>query len=108
MKTWGPRVEEGVGRHQVRGQVLSEHTKQQTPLKVGQVVSVQNQTGPHRNKWDLSGQVTECLSHDSYLVKMDGSGRVSKNNRQFLRPIKTFEESLSKLPDYGSEKWRLG
>ena len=89
-------------RHQVRGKVLAEHTRELGVLPVGQVVQVQNQTGNHKNKWDLSGQVVEQLGFDSYLVRMDGSGRVSKRNRQFLKPIKTYGELLGGTPDYAS------
>ena len=74
-------------RHEVRRQELSEHTRPLGPLSVGAVVQVQNQAGPHRNKWDHSGTVVEALGHDAYHVKMDGSGRVTKRNRRFLREI---------------------
>ena len=57
---------------------------------------MQNQTGPHANKWDLSGQVVEVLDHDSYMVKMDGSGRITKRNRRFLKEIKTYESVIKK------------
>ena len=33
---------------------------------------------------------------------MDGSGRISKRNRQFLKPIKTYGELLGGKPDYAS------
>ena len=60
-------------RHQLRGEALSEHTKVLPVLPVGATVQVQNQTGQHRLKWDLSGTVVESLGHDAYLVRMDGS-----------------------------------
>ena len=81
-------------RHQVRGAQLADKTKDLGVLELGTIVQVQNQSGVHAKKWDLSGVVVEVLGYDSYLVKMDGSGRVSKRNRQFLRPIKTFSELL--------------
>ena len=61
---------------------------------VGDVVQVQNQHGPHAKKWDLSGVVVEVVGYDAYLVKLDGTGRASKLNRQFLKPIKTFQSML--------------
>ena len=64
-------------------------------MGVGQTVQVQNQTGPYAKKWDLSGKVVEVLDYHSYLVKMDGSGRVSKRNRRFLKPIRTYREILA-------------
>ena len=38
--------------------------------------------------------LVEVLDHDTYLVKMDGSGRVAKQNRRFLCPIKMYKELL--------------
>ena len=70
------------------------------PLVVGDVVQVQNQRGNNPNKWDNSATVVEVLPYDSYIVKMDGSGRVSKRNRQFLKPIVPFiNTTSSKLPN---------
>ena len=80
--------------HQVRGEAWSEKTRPQRPLEMGTVVQVQNQKGPNANKWDLSGVIVEIQPFESYLVKMDGSGRVTKRNRRFLKPIKTFRDLL--------------
>ena len=71
---------------------LSEHTKVLLVLEPGVVVQVQNQTGQFARKWDLSGTVVERLGYDSYLVRMDGSGRMTKRNRRFLRPIKLYTD----------------
>ncbi len=64
-------------------------------LDVGTVVQVQNQAGPHKNKWDVSGTVAEALGFDSYNVRMDGSGRVTRRNRRFLRPIVPYSRVLA-------------
>ena len=53
-------------------------------LRVGDYVRLQNQLGPHPKKWDKTGQVIEVRQHDQYLVKVDGSGRVTLRNRKFL------------------------
>ena len=82
-------------RHLVRGKELTEKTRVLSPLVVGQVVQVQNQRGQHANKWDLSGVVVEVGEFDAYLVKMDGSGRISKRNRQYLRPICAVSDILA-------------
>ena len=84
-------------RHQAREKDLEQKTKVLEPLAVGAVVQVQNQSGPHANKWDLSGVVCESLGHDSYLVRMDGSGRVSKRNRRFLRAIRPYRDIVADL-----------
>ena len=82
-------------RHRVRGEELTKGSKVFTPLTVGQTVQVQNQRGPHSNKWDLSGTVIEVGGYDSYTVKMDGSGRVTRRNRQYLKPIRGYMELLA-------------
>ena len=75
---------------------LSQHTKSLSPLTLGTVVQVQNQRGPHQNKWDLSGSIVEVLPFDSYNVRMDGSGRITKRNRQFLKPILSVKSAIAK------------
>ena len=82
-------------RHQVWGEAWADRSKDQQPLELGQVVQVQNQRGPRANKWDLSGTIVEVQEFDSYLVRMDGRGRVTKRNRRYLKPIKSFMSLLS-------------
>ena len=66
--------------------------------KVNDVVQVQNQRGPHANKWELSGKVVETQDFDANLLKMDGSGRITRRNRRFLCKIVPFhQEQLTKL-----------
>ena len=60
-------------RHLLVKTQLEAKAKPLKPLSIGQVVQVQNQRGPHSNKWDLSGTVSEVLAFNSYLIKMDGS-----------------------------------
>ena len=55
------------------------------PLVVGDCVRVQNQTGPHPLKWDKTGIIIEVRQFDQYVVKVDGSGRVTLRNKKFLR-----------------------
>ena len=80
-------------RHARRDKDLTEHTKILSPLKVGQVVLVQNQTGNKPLRWDKSGQVVEILEFDQYRIKMDGTGRSSLRNRKFLRAITPFSRT---------------
>ncbi len=72
-------------RHVRAAERLSEHTCQLPPLTVGECVRIQNQTGPHPTKWDKTGIVVEVRQFDQYVVRVDGSGRVTLRNRQFLR-----------------------
>ena len=72
-------------RHQKMCEKLSEHTQHLPQLKVGDCVRVQNQRGPHPTKWDKSGVVVEVRQFDQYIIRLDGSGRVTLRNRKFLR-----------------------
>ena len=62
-----------------------EHSQGLTPLKCGDSVMIQNQTGRHPNKWDKTGTVVEVLQYHQYAVRTDGSGRLTTRNRRFLR-----------------------
>jgi hypothetical protein len=77
-------------RHTRQGAVLTEHTKVLRPLKMSDIVLVQNQAGRRGKKWDRSDVVVDILDHDQYRVKIDGSGRTTLRNRRFLRPITPF------------------
>ena len=69
-------------RHMKAAERWSEHTRCLPPLKVGDTVRIQSQTGPYPNKWDKT--VIEVRQFDQYVVKVDGSGRVTLRNRKFL------------------------
>ena len=86
-------------RHAKQGQLLAEHTKVLSPLKIGDTVLVQNQQGPREKKWDKSGLVVETLEYDQYRVRMDGTGRATLRNRRFLRPIKPYLSPGPNNPD---------
>ena len=64
---------------------LNAHARQLPKLEIGERVFIQNQKGTHPNKWDRSGVVLESLGYDQYTIKVDGSGRLTKRNRRFLR-----------------------
>ena len=64
---------------------LNEHTRQLPPLQVSDHVFIQNQHGAHPSKWDKSGKIIDVKPHNQYLVKVNGSGRVTVRNRHFLR-----------------------
>ena len=54
------------------------------PLSVGDRVYIQNQAGRYATKWDKTGQIVETHQNDQYVVKVDGSGRLTLRNRKFL------------------------
>ena len=72
-------------RHFKMSERLSEHTKHLLPLRIGDSVRLQNLTGPHPKKWGRTGVIIEVRQFDQYVVRVDGSGRVTLRNRQFLR-----------------------
>ena len=72
-------------RHMRCCERLTEHTKRLPPLVVGDHVRLQNQTGLHPLKWDKTGVVIEVRQFDQYVVRVDGSRRVTVRNRKFLR-----------------------
>ena len=74
-------------RYEFMGERLKFGTKVLTRLHEGNIVSIQNQVGPRAKKWDKTGVVVEVLPFDQYRVKVDGSGRITLRNRQFLRKI---------------------
>lgn len=73
---------------------LDQRTRQMPPLDVGDKVLVQNQTGPHEKRWDRTGTVVEAKSHNQYRVKVDGSGRLTLRNRQFLKRIQGLDNVI--------------
>ena len=53
------------------------HTRRLPPLAVSHHVRIQNQTGPYPNKWDKTGIIIEVRQFDQYVVRVDGSGRIT-------------------------------
>ena len=66
---------------------LRTNSRPPRALHCGDRVFLQNQTGNHPRKWDNFGTVTEVLRFDQYVIKVDGSERISKRNKRFLRLI---------------------
>ena len=90
-------------RHMRAAEKLSEHTKQLPPLIIGDLVRIQNQTGPNPRKWDKTGSVVEVRQYDQYAVRIDGSGRVTLRNRRFLRK---YMPAYPKRPSFASKDIR--
>ena len=51
------------------------------------MVQIQNQRGIDPKRWCKSGIIVEKLDFNQYLVKVDGSGRLTRRNRRFLKRI---------------------
>lgn len=80
---------------------LNEHARPLPPLKAGERCFVQNQTGNHPKKWDRTGTIVEQGHHNQYLIKIDGSGRLTKRNRQFIRTFKPASATIEAAPSAG-------
>ena len=95
-ETWASKERALKARFSRSQEDLNMHTRALTPLSVGDKVFIQNQHGPHPNKWDRTGLVVEVGNFDQYRIKVDGSGRLTLRNRRFLRkytPASTIIES---------------
>ena len=55
---------------------------------VGDRCYIQNQTENNPKRWDRSGTIVELHGHDSYTVKVDGTGRLTRRNRRYLCQFK--------------------
>ena len=60
---------------------FSEHTIPLPPLNYGLHVLIQNQTGVFPNKWGKTGVIVEIKDVHQYVVKVDGSGRLTLSLR---------------------------
>ena len=77
-------------RHSREHEKWSEHTHHLPPLRVGDHVYLQNLVGNHPKRWERTGVVIEVRQHHQYVVKVDGSGRVTLRNRGHLRKFTPF------------------
>ena len=55
----------------------TEHTRSLPPLSMGDHIRVQNQIGNHPTRWDKTGVVIEVRQYHQYVIRVDGSGKVS-------------------------------
>ena len=98
-EAWSAKENAMRARFARTSEALNAHSRALPPLVIGTRVYVQNQRGPHPNKWDRSGVVVDVGDNEQYLVKIDGSGRLTLRNRRFLRqfvqPSTSIGEPLS-------------
>ena len=64
--------------------LLAQHTRSLSVLQCRDRVFIQNQRWHYPRKWDKIGTIVEVLPWDQYVIKVDGSGRITKRNRRFL------------------------
>ena len=99
--TWKAK-EDALKVHFVRSsEHLDSHAHNLPKLNPNDRVFVQNQSGPHLNKWDRLGVVVEIKPFDQHVIKLDGSGRLTLRNRRFLRKF-----TLPSTHTYGQWQWQ--
>ena len=69
----------------------SEKTSALPPLKV----MVQNQSGNHPLCWDKRGTIVKSEGFDQYQVMIDGSRRLTRRNRRYLRLFSPFQPNMT-------------
>ncbi len=84
-EAWSEKESALRNRYHRTSESLKEHSRPLAPLAAGDRCYIQNQAGNKPKRWDRSGIVVDVIGHDSYTIKVDGSGRVTQRNRRFLR-----------------------
>ena len=83
-------------RHSLEHEKWAEHTKLLQPLEIGDHVYIQNLIGNHPKRWERTGVIVEVKQFHQYVVRVDGSGRVTLRNRQHLRKFTPFRPEQSR------------
>ena len=76
-------------------ETLSAKTRELKPLQIGESCRIQNQTGRFPKKWDRTVTIVQVDENDQYVVKVDGSGRLTLRNGKYLRKIEPNHKLLS-------------
>ena len=90
-------------RHNREQEKWDEKTRSLKPLEIGDHVYIQNLTGNNPLRWEKTGVIVEIKQFHQYIVKVDGTGRVTLRNRRHLRrftplfepPLKNFTHTLT-------------
>ena len=85
-------------RHYAKSE-LPRPQKSLSELSIGDKVYIQDQNGASPRRWSKSGVIVQSLPFQSYLVLIDGSRKLTKRNRQYLRRFVPFSQSFSNPSD---------
>ena len=101
------QIRENAAHKRYNSYITRQQTNPLQPLKVGDSVAIQNQTGNHPLKWQKTGTIAEALPHKQYTVVVDGSRKATLRNRKFLRKIapmtRDIYSDISDLPSKDHE-----
>ncbi|KAK3729830.1 hypothetical protein RRG08_058149 [Elysia crispata] len=86
---------------------LNEHARNLAKMSIGDRCFVQNQSGNSPKPWDRTGIVADVGANDQYIVKIDGSGRLTSRNRRFLRQFQPASMVIQPAPAPNSLNDRL-
>ena len=79
-------------------ETMNRNSRHLPQLSPGERCFVQNQTGNSPKRWDRTGIVMESKPHDQYVIKIDGSGRLTTRNRRFLRHFEPASMNIQRAP----------
>ena len=102
-ETWGStlRKRERQMAQQCRRREKAYETRRSfTPIVVGARVLIHNEAS---GTWDRTGVVVEARRYSQYLVRLDGSGRMSLRTRRHLRPAPVRQEEVEDDLDTSSQ-----
>ena len=100
-EAWASKEDALRTRFTKSSEILNKNATPLPPLEEGDKCFIQNQSGKNPNKWYRTGTVVEACEHDQYLVRVDGSGRITKRNRRFLRAFKPASASIVRNQNMG-------
>lgn len=90
-ESWITTAEERERAYASRNQQLVDnynaHARHLPPLNPGAEVLVQNKD--KKKKWDKTGRIVEVLPYRQYRIRMHPTGRVTLQNRRYIRPSAT-------------------
>ena len=94
-------------RHFREKEKWDKNSKFLQPLQIGDHVYLQNLIGNHPLRWERTGVILEDKPFHQYLVKYDGTGRVTLRNRKHIRKFTPFHEK-AKTAHYPEVSHDLG
>ena len=66
---------------------LNAKTHELPQLNIGDLCRIQKQTDRFPKKWDKTGRIVQAGDNNQYVVKVEGSGRLTLCNRKYLRKV---------------------
>ena len=84
-------------RHAPMKERLAAHARPLPLLWNGDTMSIQDLSDPCKpGRWSKTGTMVETLPFESYMVRVDGSRRLTQHHQCQLRKITTYASLLSK------------